>query len=132
MSSRLSTLRSSPQLAFLKRALITDWLVVVGLNAISRYIEATYPYERDVRHSLTDERISWAHSQGERVPVWMLFRLAFWLPMAVLVLIALLRRSVHDLHHALLAFLTSGAIMRITVEWIKNRVGRLRPDFLAR
>ena len=76
--------RTSPQLAFLSRALVGDWLVIVALHFLAQYIEQSYPYERDVKHQLADPTISWPHSEHERVPIWMLYQLAFWLPMAVL------------------------------------------------
>ncbi|KAL8283812.1 hypothetical protein RQP46_005244 [Phenoliferia psychrophenolica] len=133
--SRLSRFRSgtASQLAFLSPALVGDWAVVIALSFVSSWIERQYPYERDVRHQLMDGRISWPHSDGERVPVPMLYQLAFWLPFSLLLAISLvLRQSLHDAHHALLALFTSGALMRVTVEFVKNRVGRLRPDFIAR
>lgn len=135
-------------------ALLVDWAVLVGLNAIAIYIESRNPYERDVAHYLGDNDISWPHSWTERVPVILLDQLAFWLPAAIVALVSALRLSLHELHHSLLVLYSSRAVMRITVEWIKatvgrrwvgrrcwpglmplvasSQVGRLRPDFLDR
>lgn len=75
---------------------------------------------------------SWPHAPREQVPGDLLWKLGFWVPLASVLIISALRRSIHEAHHAALALVGAMAIMRITVDWIKNRVGRLRPDFWAR
>lgn len=69
---------------WLSPALLGDWIVVFLLGFLAHRIEATYPYQRDVSHFLGDVRISWPHSTEERVPVPLLFKLAFWLPLGVM------------------------------------------------
>ena len=49
-----------------------------------------------------------------------------------MIIVSALRRSVQEAHHSALALTATMAVMRITVDWIKNRVGRLRPDFWSR
>ncbi|SGZ31070.1 BQ5605_C047g12297 [Microbotryum silenes-dioicae] len=120
------------QLSFFSWALLVDWLVVVGLWWIGTYIEKQEPYKQDVVHYLGDHDISWPHTQHERVSVEKLNLLSVYLPLAIILLVSALRRSVHEMHHAALGLLASRALMTITVEFIKNRVGRLRPDFLDR
>ncbi|SCV73268.1 BQ2448_7194 [Microbotryum intermedium] len=131
LSNRVTSLIRR-HVAFLSWALLVDWIVVVGLWWISRYIERQEPYKRDVVHYLGDRDISWPHIGNERVSVRKLNLLSVYLPLAVIVLVSALRRSVHEMHHGALGLLASRALMAITVEFIKNRVGRLRPDFLDR
>ncbi|KAM0748088.1 acid phosphatase/Vanadium-dependent haloperoxidase [Meredithblackwellia eburnea MCA 4105] len=129
----INSARRSPHLKWLSWALLVDWLVVIILNRISVYIESTYPYKRDVRHQLGDINISWPMAVHERVPSYpLLDQLSFWLPFGILAAVGASRLSLHEVHHSILALWSSRAVMRITVEWIKNRVGRLRPDFLDR
>ncbi|SDA02762.1 BZ3500_MvSof-1268-A1-R1_Chr11-1g03143 [Microbotryum saponariae] len=131
LSDRVRSL-TRRHLSFFSWALLVDWLVVVGLWWIGTYIERQEPYERDVMHYLGDHDISWPHTQHERVSVRNLNLLSVYLPLALIVLVSALRRSVQEMHHAALGLLASRALMTITVEFIKNRVGRLRPDFLDR
>ncbi|GAA5905001.1 hypothetical protein JCM6882_002415 [Rhodosporidiobolus microsporus] len=137
--SFLRSVASSPTLRFLHPALVVDWVVVFSLSLLGHYIERQHVYERDVAHYLTpfpDPSISYPHKWVEQVPAHpngMLDQITFYAPIAIFVLVGgLLRWSLHDVHHAVLALWTSRELMRITVEFIKNRVGRLRPDFLSR
>ncbi|POY71856.1 hypothetical protein BMF94_5217 [Rhodotorula taiwanensis] len=135
MSKLLDRLKSSRQLRWIVPALVVDWLVVVILNLISTWVERQYPYERDPARYLDDPSLQWPVTK-ERVPAgpntW-LDVYTFWIPIAVVVLVgAGVKRSFHDVHHGILVFLSSRALMRIIVECLKNRVGRLRPDFFSR
>ncbi|KAI5477186.1 phosphatidic acid phosphatase type 2/haloperoxidase [Pseudohyphozyma bogoriensis] len=124
---------SAPALAFFTPAFIVDWVTPVVLNHISIWVEQQYPYERPVEKYLNDATISFSHVLHERVPSYPdLDRITFWLPLGLMLLISAFRRSLHEAHHAALALVASRAIMRIVVECGKNRVGRLRPDFLDR
>mgnify|MGYP001574173230 FL=1 len=134
-SDRLDRLRSHPSLAWFSSALLVDWLVAIALGAASTWVERQYPFKRDVTHYLSDPSVSWPHAAHERVPAGpssLLDLLTFYLPLLVLVLVSALRLSLHEMHHAVLALFSSRAIMRIVVECVKNRVGKLRPDFLDR
>ncbi|GAA6024083.1 hypothetical protein JCM10207_009304 [Rhodosporidiobolus poonsookiae] len=138
----LLRLSSSPTWSFLHPALLVDWLVVIALDRLTHWIDHQPVYQRDVAHYLPplqavpDPSIGWPHSPTERVPATTngpLDQLTFYLPLAVIALVALaLRRSLHDLHHAVLGLWASRELMRVIVEGVKNRVGRLRPDFLSR
>ncbi|CEQ43138.1 SPOSA6832_05039, partial [Sporobolomyces salmonicolor] len=123
------------QLAFLSPALLVDWAVILALGGAARWVEHQYPYERDPAHYLADPDVSWPHVQHERVPAGpggMLDQLTWYLPLAVMGVIGAARRSARDVHHAVMGLAASRAVMRLVVECLKNRVGRLRPDFLAR
>lgn len=129
MSKLLDRLKSSRQLRWIVPALVVDWLVVVILNLISTWVDRQYPYERDPARYLDDPSLQWPVTK-ERVPAgpntW-LDVYTFWIPIAVVVLVgAGVKRSFHDVHHGILVFLSSRALMRIIVECLKNRVRRLR------
>ncbi|BGP15671.1 hypothetical protein JCM10213_006158 [Rhodosporidiobolus nylandii] len=140
--SLAARLRASPHFSWVHPALLVDWGVVFALAYLGHYIERQPVYQRDPAHYLPpvqavpDPSISWPHQSVERVPAHpngMLDQLTWWLPMGVFLLVGgLLRRSLHDVHNAALGLCASREIMRVTVEFIKNRVGRLRPDFLSR
>lgn len=129
---RFFTASSHPRLArfardhlgWFRSALLVDWAVVAALTLISLYVESKYPYERDPGHYLGDNDISWPHVVVERVSVRRLDDLAFKVPALIVVVIAAVKLSLHDLHHALLVLCSSRAIMRITVESLKNRVSQ--------
>ncbi|GAA5969005.1 hypothetical protein JCM11641_000806 [Rhodosporidiobolus odoratus] len=134
--------RTSPHLRFVHPALLVDWFVVFGLSTLAHYIERQPVYQRDPAHYLPpvqavpDPAISWPHQSVERVSAYegeLLDQLTWYLPLAVFFVVGgLLRRSLHDVHHAALGLYASREGMRLIVEFIKNRVGRLRPDFLSR
>ncbi|KAH9913976.1 lipid phosphate phosphatase 1 [Epithele typhae] len=58
--------------------------------------------------------------------------LAFAIPITATVTLGLFRRSVHEIHHSLLALYSGRGLSQLITEFLKNRVGRLRPDFLHR
>ncbi|GAA5855261.1 hypothetical protein JCM8547_009007 [Rhodosporidiobolus lusitaniae] len=137
-SALLSRL-SLPSLRWFAPALVVDWAVVFTLAALGHYIQDRPVFERDVAHYLApfpDPAISWPHKFVEQVPAnknGMLDQITFYMPIVVFVVVGgLFRRSLHDVHHAVLGLWSSRELMRVTVEFIKNRVGRLRPDFLSR
>ena len=112
-------------LSWLSPALLVDWAIAAGLVLISIRIERSYPYERSAEHYLGDNDLAWPHTWHERVPGEMLDNLTFFLPALVCALVAAVRMSLHELHHSFLVLYASRAVMRITVEWIKNRVSFL-------
>ncbi|BGP39537.1 hypothetical protein JCM10450v2_003503 [Rhodotorula kratochvilovae] len=129
-------IRTHPQLRWLSPAIAVDWLVVVALGFASQWVEAQYPYERDPERYLHDPSLHFEHVWNERVPAYpngMLDQITWYLPLAVVVVVGgLFKRSLHDVHHGVLVLSASRAIMRLVVESLKNRVGRLRPDFFSR
>lgn len=103
-------------------AIAVDWLLAVAITWLAAKVERTYPYERAVEHYLGDVDLTWPHTWHERVPGPLLTRLAFWLPAALCAAVALVRVSLHELHHSLLVLYGSRAIMAMVVECLKNRV----------
>ncbi|BGO96436.1 Lipid phosphate phosphatase 1 [Rhodotorula toruloides] len=135
MAGLVARIRSNPHLRFLTPSILVDWAVVLILGQATYYVEQIYPYERDPAHYFNDPDLQWPHG-GERVPAYpggLLDQLTWYLPILVIVLVGgLFKRSLHDVHHGILGLSASRAFMRMIVECIKNRVGRLRPDFFSR
>ncbi|GAA5840292.1 hypothetical protein JCM5353_002814 [Sporobolomyces roseus] len=122
------------QFAFISPALLVDWIVVLLLGFLSHYIERRYPYERPLEPYIGDLNYYYPVMK-EQVPAgpgskmeW----ITWYLPLAVIVIVAASKRSFHDIHHGVLGLAASRAIMRLTVEFLKTQVGRLRPSFFSR
>ncbi|TFY66735.1 hypothetical protein EVG20_g4346 [Dentipellis fragilis] len=58
--------------------------------------------------------------------------ISYAVPTAVIIIAGLSKAELIDLHHGFLALYSGRALSHIITEALKNRVGRLRPDFLAR
>ncbi|GAA5855564.1 hypothetical protein JCM3766R1_000595 [Sporobolomyces carnicolor] len=122
------------QFRFVTPALLVDWIVVALLGLASHAIERRYPYERPVEPYLDDPQYQYpvVAEQVPSGPGSLLETLTWYFPLTVIVLVAASRKSFHDIHHGVLGLSASRAIMRLTVEFLKNQVGRLRPSFFAR
>lgn len=46
--------------------------------------------------------------------------ITWYLPLAVIVIVAASKRSFHDIHHGVLGLAASRAIMRLTVEFVRS------------
>ena len=96
--------------------------------------------ERDIRPQLSDPSVSYPHTPADQqtVPSSLLWRLSVVLPFASLPLLLLLppphrhAARLHLLCELWLGLLSSVAVAFLLTCVIKARVGRLRPDFLAR
>ncbi|GAA5912428.1 phosphatase PAP2 family protein [Sporobolomyces salmoneus] len=122
------------QFRFISPALLVDWIVVALLGLLSHYIERQWPYERPVELYLNNPDYQYAimkeqvpSGPGSKMEIY-----TWYIPLTGIVLVAAARKSFHDIHHGILGLCASRAIMRLTVEFLKNQVGRLRPSFFAR
>ncbi|OJT06736.1 Lipid phosphate phosphatase 2, partial [Trametes pubescens] len=97
--------------------------------AAAHFIKEIQPYERDF--STKDPLIDHKHRHNQIGGGWN-WIFAFFLPVAITVAIGAIRRSPIDIHHSVLGFYTTGGLTYLLTEFLKNRVGRLRPDFLDR
>jgi len=113
-----------------ERAYITDWLLVVGLYFLTLFIKAIPVFERDF--DINDPLINHKFAENQRVPGAWLHVLTFWIPLFMTALLGAMKGSSHNFHHAALALCSGTALTNLIVDFVKNRVGRLRPDFLSR
>jgi membrane-associated phospholipid phosphatase len=156
MAGLVKQLRNSSHLRWVAPALLVDWIVVIVVNLLAQWVELQYPYKRDPAHYLDDPSLQWPVTE-EHVPAGphsALDNYTFWLPVVVILVVGgIFKRSLHDVHHGFLVFMSSRTLMRVVVECLKNRVrkhsllrlactrrlilfplqvGRLRPDFFSR
>ncbi|KAI0255902.1 lipid phosphate phosphatase 1 [Lactifluus subvellereus] len=106
-----------------------DWTVVLAFFFLSLFIQTQPIFERDF--SPNDPLIQHPHT-SEQIPSSINNMIAAAVPVVLAVFIGGYRNSAHEIHHGLLATTAGSALCRLITETLKNRVGRLRPDFLAR
>ncbi|KZV96807.1 PAP2-domain-containing protein [Exidia glandulosa HHB12029] len=105
-------------------------VVTALLFFAARAVDSLSPFERPI--PLNDASISSTYTTEPRVGGWLLLLLSLWIPLGVAILNGLVHRSSMELHHGCLALLSGRFLMDLVVDSMKNRVGRLRPDFLDR
>uniref|UniRef100_L2FM44 Pap2 domain protein n=1 Tax=Colletotrichum fructicola (strain Nara gc5) TaxID=1213859 RepID=L2FM44_COLFN len=82
---------------------------------------------------INDLRISYPHAEVERVPVYMNFVYALFVPLGVLIIYNLMTKASPHKHEVTYLSLGISVIMTSFItDLIKNAVGRPRPDLLAR
>ncbi|KZS94758.1 lipid phosphate phosphatase 1 [Sistotremastrum niveocremeum HHB9708] len=114
---------------FWDRAYAIDWMVVGGFFALSFFIAFIPVYERDFR---PNNPVINHEYREQQVSGLMLHIVAFIIPMGVAVVLGALVGSLHAIHHGALALSSGVFITDFVIDFLKNRVGRLRPDFLSR
>lgn len=80
---------------------------------------------------LDDDTISFPHKHNQVTSFWNHI-VTLFVPIIVFMVVGGLRRSLLEIHHGILAVLAAQGLARLTTEFLKHKVGRLRPDFLAR
>lgn len=125
MAGLVKQLRNSSHLRWVAPALLVDWIVVIVVNLLAQWVELQYPYKRDPAHYLDDPSLQWPVTE-EHVPAGphsALDNYTFWLPVVVILVVGgIFKRSLHDVHHGFLVFMSSRTLMRVVVECLKNRV----------
>ncbi|KAM5536620.1 hypothetical protein V8D89_009715 [Ganoderma adspersum] len=115
--------------SFFDRAYLIDWAFSSFLWLTAFYIKALPPFERDF--SSKDDLIDHKHRPNQ-ISGSINWLIAFIIPTVVTVVIGLVRQSAIEVHHSLLALYSGRGLTALITEALKNRVGRLRPDFLHR
>ncbi|KAH9832594.1 lipid phosphate phosphatase 1 [Rhodofomes roseus] len=129
LRDRLRNVFGEDAFDWLDRSYITDWVVATGAWFIAWNIKGLPPYQREFDHK--DPLIDHKHHKSQ-IGGDLNWFIAFVAPFAVIGVTACLRRSALDLHHSALALYATRAFAEVATELLKNRVGRLRPDFLSR
>jgi len=122
-----STFSSSFQ--WFDRSYVVDWTIASAAWVIAWIIKGLPPFEREF---LTDDPlISHAHHKNQ-ISGSLTWYIALLVPLGFFLLFGILRGSAVDIHHSLLGLWAARGFNALITETLKNRVGRLRPDFLAR
>ncbi|GJE98080.1 lipid phosphate phosphatase [Phanerochaete sordida] len=111
------------------RAYVVDWAVMCALWVVAWVVKEFPPFEREVDPN--DPAISHQHHKNT-IGGDLNIMIAVFVPVAVVVAAGTLRVSAMEIHHGLLSLLAGSGLNEIITEFLKNRVGRLRPDFLTR
>ncbi|KAJ7782011.1 lipid phosphate phosphatase 1 [Mycena maculata] len=116
-------------LDWLDRSYLTDWVVVATFWLFSELANTLPVFERDFY--VTDPVINHPHRKSQIGGTLNHF-IALLVPAIIVVGVSLFRLSFVTLHHGVLALLAGRGMARVSTNVLKARVGRLRPDFLAR
>ncbi|KAL6309281.1 phosphatidic acid phosphatase type 2/haloperoxidase [Sparassis latifolia] len=115
--------------AWFDRSYVVDWTVATAAWFVAWLISELPPYERDFHRS--DPTIDFKHRHNQ-ISGSLNWTVSLFVPLAVAGAIGCFRRSALEIHHSSLALYAARGTTSITTEFLKNRVGRLRPDFLSR
>ena len=132
--------RVSRSLGVLEKWCLGDWAVTVAISFAGFQLDQALPFERPVQPQLQDSAIAYPHKK-QAFPAYRLWQYAFFLPLLVIVATALLAPAAKAkpnvgralvANEAALGLASTIAATLLLVCFIKNAIGRLRPDFLAR
>jgi len=116
---------------FSRRMYALDY-IVFGLLLGSLFIANRFdPFH--TMFSLSDTHIQHPFAEKERVPGWLLWTYAIYIPFGVVgVFLLVTRSSVHKIHVSLLGLGVALVLSELLTSLIKDAVGRPRPDLLSR
>ncbi|KAH9975967.1 lipid phosphate phosphatase 1 [Lactifluus volemus] len=129
LKSKINEIYGEDALHWFESHLIVDWIVVLGIFLLGLYLETQPAFERDF--SPNDPLIQHPHKH-QQVSSFSNFTISIAMPGVLSVFIAIYRKSIHEIHHGSLSLAAGRAVTHLITEALKNRIGRLRPDFLAR
>lgn len=127
-------IRDSPLFGKLIRWRFTDAILIGLLLVTTVWAENLKPFER--QFYVNDVTISHPFAEHERVPVTDLMMYAFWMPLGVIVTVAVVvttsRNKIYVTYVSAMGLFISTLMAGIVTDILKNFIGRHRPDFLAR
>ncbi|KAJ7224159.1 lipid phosphate phosphatase 1 [Mycena pura] len=129
LQARIKRAFGNDALDWLDRSYLTDWVVVAAFWLLSELADQLTVFERDFYP--TDPIINHPHKKSQIGGTLNHF-IALLVPGAIVAVISLYHLSFVALHHGILALLAGRGLTRLFTTVLKNKVGRLRPDFLAR
>lgn len=109
---------------------ILDWSTLLIAWLFIRYIK-TFMHVTERSFSVDDPLIAHPHRKNQVSSAFNQF-LAFVVPSAIILCTGILKRSLMDIHHGIVGLLATRTLATLVIDFLKNRVGRLRPDFLER
>ncbi|KAF8892237.1 lipid phosphate phosphatase 1 [Infundibulicybe gibba] len=129
LQARVHRIFGDAALEWVDISYVADWICVAAVWLFSWAANNTVIFERDF--SPHDPLISHPH-RANQVSSLLNGNVALWIPIIVVTLSGLLRKSLLEIHHGIISVTAGRGLARLVTVFLKNRVGRLRPDFLAR
>ncbi|KAI0769202.1 lipid phosphate phosphatase 1 [Irpex lacteus] len=126
---RLRNTFGNDALSWFDRSYAFDWGIATLAWTISLWIKHLPPYERDF--DVDDPLINHKHRPNQ-ISGNTNMMMALGLPIIVVIISGTLMSSAMHMHHGLLSLYSGSGFTALITEGLKNRVGRLRPDFLHR
>ncbi|KAJ7180753.1 lipid phosphate phosphatase 1 [Mycena filopes] len=122
--TRIKRTFGNDALDWLDRSYLTDcfWILSEFAGQLTVFERDFYVEDPIIRHPHKKNQISGTSNHF----------IALLVPAAIVVAVGLYRLSFAALHHGLLALLAGRGMTRLFTNVLKNKCGRLRPDFLAR
>ncbi|KAJ7091442.1 lipid phosphate phosphatase 1 [Mycena belliarum] len=127
--ARIRAIFGNESLDWLDRSYLIDWVLVATLWILSELAAHLPVFERDFY--ITDPAINHPYNHSQISGTVNHF-IALLVPAGIVAAVGLSRLSFVLLHHGTLSLLAGRGLARLLTTALKNRVGRLRPDFLAR
>ncbi|KAL4259313.1 PA-phosphatase related phosphoesterase family protein [Pleurotus pulmonarius] len=116
-------------LSWWDRSYFLDWVFVFAIWVLGYLASSIPPFEREFKvHDSTIDH----HHHHSQIPGVLNNIIAVFLPLTIVIVFGTFRRSLLDIHHGAIAIMGSRGLTHLLTEFLKNTVGRLRPDFLAR
>ncbi|KAF8239420.1 lipid phosphate phosphatase 1 [Tricholoma matsutake] len=116
-------------LNWLDRSYAVDWFVVASFWVLSWFADLVPVFERSF--DLHDPLISHPHGK-DQVSSGLNNTIALWLPILIVTIVGCFRKSFMEIHHGIISVCAGRGLARLITELLKHKIGRLRPDFLAR
>ncbi|KAI0317159.1 lipid phosphate phosphatase 1 [Amylostereum chailletii] len=127
---RLQSLLGTGVFDWFDRTYIVDWAVAFIFHVLASVIEAAPVFERGF--SLDDPLISHPHAVHQRIDGNVNGTISLFGSFVVVLLFGVMRQSLFEIHQGVLVAFAARGLNDVVTEALKNRVGRLRPDFLSR
>jgi len=110
---------------------LSDWFLIGLLfGSIKVFNILVPPFRR--QFSVYDTSIAYPYAKKETINNWMLWLLSLVLPIVVIMLVWVKKRDHRETYYAMLGLFLSSLLAYFICHFVKNIVGRLRPDFLDR
>ncbi|CCG25210.1 Dpp3 protein [Candida orthopsilosis Co 90-125] len=113
---------------------ITDLILIVILLVLYFILYDIKPFHR--QFYINDLTISHPFAEVETVGNTALFVYSTWIPLAIVIVVSLVlttpQYKLYNTYVAVIGLVLSVLITSVTTDVLKNWIGRLRPDFLAR
>ncbi|OBZ73760.1 putative lipid phosphate phosphatase 3, chloroplastic [Grifola frondosa] len=129
LRSRLEDSIGSDSFRWFDRSYLLDWSIAGTAWFAAWIIKELPPFESEF--NLKDPAIDYKHHSNQ-IGSGLNWTIALILPLTVTVAVGCIRRSAIEVHHSCLALWAGRGYAYFFTESLKNRVGRLRPDFLDR